>query len=329
MRLLMRIMNRIKIIIIIILMAITAISASAAPPWKTLQTEPNKPFPLVFNAVYLNNKWFICGYGEIYVSDDNLKSSTKVQLFPAAAPKAMFSGAMTGMTYGNKNYVAITGNKILVSQDGLNWSERVSYFHTGTNASIAYGNGRYVIVGGDGIKDTVILTATDPMKWDKISFKRFASSQHGKKAYPRLNYVSYVNDKFIATGKNSTGKGALYTSKDGTNWEELNTTTNEAINAITYGNGEYIAIGKNGLIIASKDLSLWEEINSNITDDLYGITYGNGQYVAVGKGGVMTTSPDGKTWNNLKPIGKGDIYSITYASDAFVAAGVNGVIIRK
>lgn len=315
----MRMMNKLKAIIIIISLAITSLSAVAATSWRTLQLEPNKPFPLVFNAVYLNNRWFICGYGEIYVSDDNLKSFKTVRLFPAAAPKAMFSGAVTGIAYGNNRYVAITGSKILVSADGIKWSERANYYHSGSNYAVTYGNNRFILTDGGGGKgkNSVIQTSTDGMNWEKIECQPTSSNQK----HPYLSGIIYTSNGFIAVGS------GIYTSADGLDWQEV-WGEDVSLNAVAYGDNGYVAVGKNGNIVISSDGKEWKIIKSGISDDLYAITYGNWKYVAVGKGGVMITSPKRMKWERVN-ITNRDIYGIVYANGIFLTAGVGGVIVGR
>ncbi len=316
----MRIMNRIKLILIITLLALTAISASAAPTWKTIQIEPNKPFPLVFNAVYLNNKWFICGYGEIYVSDDNLKSFKVVKLFSAEAPKAMFSGAVTGIAYGNNRYVAITGSKILVSTDGMKWSERANYYHSGSNYAIAYGNGKFILTDGGGSKgkSSIIQVSTDGISWEKAAFKPKSSNRKR----PYLSGIIYAGDRFIAAGS------GIYASPDGLDWQQEAGVADTSLNAIAYGDNGYVAIGKSGNIVISSDGKSWKIIKSSILDDLYVITYGSEKYIAVGRGGAMIISSDGVKWERAN-ITNRDIYGIAYANGIFATAGVDGVMVNK
>ncbi len=68
------------------------------------------------------------------------------------------------------------------------------------------------------------------------------------------------------------------------------------LNAITYGNGLFVAVGDNGTILTSTDGIIWAAGNSGTRVSLRGITYGNGTFIAVGSPGTIITSPDGVNW---------------------------------
>jgi hypothetical protein len=59
---------------------------------------------------------------------------------------------------------------------------------------------------------------------------------------------------------------------------------------VTYGDGQFVAVGSLGTILTSTDGTVWTTRNSGTTIYLISVTYGNGQFVAVGKKGVILTS---------------------------------------
>ncbi len=60
---------------------------------------------------------------------------------------------------------------------------------------------------------------------------------------------------------------------------------------MTYGNGTFVAVGRNGTILTSRDRVNWTEQISPTNNQLKGVTYGNGRFVAVGIYGTILTSP--------------------------------------
>ena len=54
------------------------------------------------------------------------------------------------------------------------------------------------------------------------------------------------------------------------------------------------------------------------------ITYGNGKYVAVGEKGYVTMSTNGVDWSTPKQVGSKVWHAITYANGKFVAVGGSG-----
>lgn len=89
--------------------------------------------------------------------------------------------------------------------------------------------------------------------------------------------------------------GMEITSADGTNWIQWNTATSNQLNDIIYANGQFIAVGNNGAVETSVNGTNWVLQNSGTSDALTSVAYGNGGYVAVG-GGAIIASPNGVTW---------------------------------
>ncbi len=91
--------------------------------------------------------------------------------------------------------------------------------------------------------------------------------------------------------------------------------------AVTYGGGQFVAVGVGGTILSSPDGQNWAEADSGTDMDLFGVTYGNGLFVAVGEG-VILTSPDGASWTRGScACAPGYLYAVTYGGGRFVAVG--------
>src|SRR5207247_8029446 len=58
--------------------------------------------------------------------------------------------------------------------------------------------------------------------------------------------------------------------------------TGNNLNGITYGNGQFVAVGASDTIVTSADGVDWVLRQSGTTDWLSDIAYGNGEFVAVG-----------------------------------------------
>lgn len=91
-------------------------------------------------------------------------------------------------------------------------------------------------------------------------------------------------------------------------------------NAITYGNGKYVAVGQNGSIAYSSNGVNWTT-KSMGSQFWKSVVYGNGKFVAVGgysDGGYVATSTDGVTWTIQKNITDAHIFDICYNGSIFV-----------
>jgi hypothetical protein len=96
-----------------------------------------------------------------------------------------------------------------------------------------------------------------------------------------------------------------------------------ALLAVGYGNGLFIAVGEYGTIVTSPDGTNWVQRQSGTTYELRGIAYGNGQFVAVGNTGparnTIVTSTDGVNWIQRQDLMNGlSLPGIAYGNGQFV-----------
>lgn len=226
--------------------------------------------------------------------------------------------SLVGITHANGFYVAVGGNivpaygdlfstsAIAISTDGQNWVEQ----NSGTSNSlvaVASGNGRFVAVGTNG----VIVTSTDATNWSAVES-------------PTTNMlwsVAYGNGRFVAVGGGANNE-IIVTSTDGLSWTAENLPANFGpMHAITYGQGQFVALGQTNTALISSDGLSWQRESSTSTNNLRAITYGNGAYVAVGDRGALVTSSDGITWSNRSFGGSIFWYGVAYGHGRYVAVG--------
>jgi hypothetical protein len=111
----------------------------------------------------------------------------------------------------------------------------------------------------------------------------------------------------------------IYVSVNGENWNTINK-NDYRLRAVTYGNGLYITVGDNGVILMSSDAQLWIPAPTpGTTNTLWAISYGNDKFVAIGDH-VIITSSDGETWTPTL-ISDKLFYGVTYGNGTFVAVG--------
>ena len=221
------------------------------------------------------------------------------------------SGPLYGVAYGNGIYVAVGGDGgILVSSDGINWKPQDS--GTGKSlSSVTYGEETFVAVGYDG----TILTSADGVNW------RYQDSGVGNV----LLGVTYAANIFVAVGSN----GAILTSPDGVNWTVRDSGTGNWLWGVTYGDGIYVIVGQSGTILTSSDGVNWTVRDSGTVEDLFSVAYGEGTFVAVGKGGTILTSSDGVNWT-VRDSGTGNwLRGVAYGDDTFVVVTYGGTILTS
>ena len=154
-------------------------------------------------------------------------------------------------------------------------------------ASIAYGNGVYVAVGGTASATSSVTGSL----WSTRTIPTLGSGTY--------SHVTFGNGTFVAI---STGNVATAISSNGSSWiAGGNLPTSSTWNDAVYGNGRFVAIAtgtRNVAVSYDKGLT-WVLSESQLPSAATWtkIRYGQGLFFAVSSGGsVAATSPDGINW---------------------------------
>lgn len=90
----------------------------------------------------------------------------------------------------------------------------------------------------------------------------------------------------------------VYTSPDGENWTEQNYQNNSVLYKAAWGNGKFVAVGSNGIILTSPDgITPWTEVRSKKGYNLTDIVWDGARFVV--SGAEVLYSEDGvrKKWH--------------------------------
>ena len=171
--------------------------------------------------------------------------------------------SLYGVTYGNNQFIAVGGNSLagggVIVQgtpDGTAWTvEDVSGSLDTNLTGVTYANGQFVAVGNN-----KVMTSTDGTNWSSLSS---APSGITGPTVDLYNIV-YGNNLFVTVGtyneSTSTQEiaydGLIATSPDAVNWSILPYTSNY-LSGITYGGGQFVAVGREGSILTSTDGTTW------------------------------------------------------------------------
>jgi len=228
----------------------------------------------------------------------------------------------SSVTYGNGLYVAVansgTGNRVMTSPDGINWTSRTSATDNSWS-SITYGNGLFVAVSSTGTTARV-MTSSNGITWAI----RTASSNNN------WSGVTYGNGQFVAVA-NTGATNLVMTSPDGITWTGRSAAAASEWKSITYGNGLYVAVANNGAgnrVMTSPDGITWTSRTASAANSWTGITYVNGLYVAVansGTGNRVMTSPDGITWTSRNAASENSWSGVANGNGLFVAVAGSGM----
>lgn len=108
------------------------------------------------------------------------------------------------------------------------------------------------------------------------------------------------------------------------------------LNAIAFGGGTFVTVGKLGMILVTRDAANWRQEDSQTTDELKGVAFGNQSFVSVGgyygggtlTGTITTLSKHGR-WERCEVPGLPGLLSIVYGAGKFVAIGISGTIVSS
>jgi hypothetical protein len=124
-------------------------------------------------------------------------------------------------------------------------------------------------------------------------------------------------------------QGAVLTSTNLAVWTAQTSTTVNLLNAVTYGNDEFVAVGYGGTVVTSPDGVTWSSRSSRTNSWLFDVTYAAGQYVVVGESGAILTSPDARSWVVRGSETSQSLWGVSYAGGCFVAVGEGGTILTS
>ncbi len=105
--------------------------------------------------------------------------------------------------------------------------------------------------------------------------------------------------------------------------------TSAELRGITYGNGEYVAVGDSGTIITSPDGKNWAKQLSGTARELFCVTWGDNLFVAAGDSGVALTSPNGASWTPQSSGTKNSLRGALWADNEFILVGLNSSILTS
>ncbi len=109
-------------------------------------------------------------------------------------------------------------------------------------------------------------------------------------------------------------------------WSERSSGTAAALRGVTWGNGTFVAVGDEGVILRSQNGVQWERASSGTTATLSAVCHGRGLFVVVGRDGRILISPDGHAWG-AATVGPTSLNTVTLGNSRFVAGGAQGTIL--
>lgn len=201
---------------------------------------------------------------------------------------------------------------LAASLDQWEWRNPLPQGHS--LLDVAYGNGVFVAVGDGG---TIMSSSDGGVSW--------TIQDPGSDASRLFEAVIFHNDHFTAVGRAGSSQGLIARSTNGLDWtEQVSPDPGSALTDITYGNGQYVAVGSTRTLISTNGQSWDVHPSSGVTK----LAFGDGLFAGVG-GFFFTrpiaTSTNGIAWGLATNL-PGSIRDIAYGNDRFVVIGVDTAI---
>lgn len=111
-------------------------------------------------------------------------------------------------------------------------------------------------------------------------------------------------------------------------WSVVARPAGEELWGACYGGNQFVAVGRQGVILTSPDGLAWTNRVSGTGNWLLGVAYSGTGYVAVGEQGTILTSPDANTWT-ARAAGGARLNNVAYGNGLFLAVGEGGVVRRS
>ncbi len=228
---------------------------------------------------------------------------------------------LTGVAYGQGRYVAVGGsNHVLLSSDGMAWTAKTPFVSGDDLRGVAAGNNCFVLVSR-----TQAWRSDDGSNWTPAA----------NPAAAIFHRVRFINGDFYAVGNYA----AVFRSRDGLQWNVLldNQHSNFCYD-ITAGAGMLVAVGEkqDGKIFVTRSFNngaSWIEAPQTIANTLRSVAYGNGRFVAVGgeayPNPLMITSTNGADWTVVGNVGEDLFQRVIFEDGVFVACAGGGTVLMS
>jgi len=215
--------------------------------------------------------WFVCILSVTTLAASASRSG--VRHAPSTCLAECYSTAS-----GNGVLARVGGfsSTVLLSPDGTHWACQ----NSGTVSSlysIAFGDGRFVAVGNEG----VVVTSADGVAWKIIK----------SGTEDRLRSIVFAKQMFVAVGYN----GTIITSRDGLTWKTRDSGTDARLHGVAFGNDRFVAISKNGQVLESSTGKKWNRVTT-LAGTFTAMAYEHGTFRAKAAEGATFTSLNGLAW---------------------------------
>lgn len=252
--------------------------------WKHLQLGKDGE---VYRAVCFGNERFAAvgtwGGSNIFaVSRDGVKWETGTR-------DGKYVNYVRGLGFGKGLFVGVGGDPgsvgnarpfVVLSTDGLKWSDYTNVAGKQILRRLVWGNERFVGVGDCGRR----AASPDALKWQDAP---------GVKAIDTLVDVAFGKGVFVGVGLH----GLRMTSEDGLTWMHRQVgEEGEHLNSVVWTGTQFVAIGAGATYLSDEGKTWKREPNRNAPQT---VAFGKGVFVGSSWKGRILRSSDGIRWQQV------------------------------
>ncbi|MEX2607775.1 MAG: S8 family serine peptidase [Kiritimatiellia bacterium] len=212
---------------------------------------------------------------------------------------------------------------LYTSPDGVSWNKAELDGTLTTITGIAYGNGKYVAVGGRGSRGGIAVS-DDGVFWE------FAREELGSSHFSSVVFGNgiFVTKRAISWDDNTV----FFTSSDGVNWSTAVLDNVELYNPILFGNGTFLT-DRFGVHYTSTDGSSWlaHDVSDVLSTSTGALTYHDGFFYKLSGSGFTSMglyrSVDGISWDVISGPGNLGVFpsnTLYYDGEYFIATNSTG-----
>lgn len=223
-----------------------------------------------------------------------------------------------GIAFGEPGFAAVGDAWAASSSDGREW-EVHDVPTVWPLSSVAWGEGVFVAVGGEGS----LLTSVDGEAWVEQWSTTAAD----------LERVAWDGHRFVVVGEG----GTILSSADSVNWDPELSASTAHLFGVAGGDEAAVAIGDGGAILVTTDGRYWFAPLTGVTADLRSVAWNGRHFAAVGfdpgagdaaAAAVVLASADGLHWSSF-PIEAPALLSVAgNGEDGFIAAGEDRALLE-
>ena len=204
---------------------------------------------------------------------------------------------------GSSSYYMNTKSGTFWERGQIGFGNTVQFYGVGVGYSSSSTNKYVMAVGDGGSMARSVSIGNSLSSWDVIDLKE-------KRAIPAIGQVNTFDSTYTGSFKDVIWEGSIDTwvavGAAGSIFTAVGLTTAEAfsqysgsletLNSVAFGQGEFIAVGGGGAVIASNDGLIWSDKVSNTVQDINDVIYDGNKFIYVGNNGTIGISTNKNFW---------------------------------